>query len=74
VIHSGAGATEEKMPEPVDDDVAARMKREQRAMWIFAAAVTLLILVAMGANMMFHKDAAATLPADSSSQSKGSEK
>ena len=58
------------MPEPVDDDVAARMKREQRVMWIFAAAVTLLILGAMGGNMLLQKGTAASAPTDSSSPSK----
>ncbi|MES1155982.1 MAG: hypothetical protein ABUL48_06085 [Pseudorhodoplanes sp.] len=31
-------------------------RREQRMMWIFSGAIVLLILGAMGANMMFHKD------------------
>ena len=33
----------------------ANDKREQRMMWIFSAAIVLLILGAMGANMLFHK-------------------
>ena len=39
----------------------ARDRSEQRMMWIFSGAIVLLILGAMGANMLFHKDK----PADS---------
>jgi hypothetical protein len=34
-------------------------RREQRMMWIFSAAIVLLIAGAMGANMLFHKDGTA---------------
>ena len=35
-----------------DDDVAARDRREMRVMWGFSAAIVLLILGGMGANMI----------------------
>jgi len=47
---------------------AQRDKREQRAMWIFSAAIVLIILVGMGANMLFHHDKGAGT--DISSQSR----
>ena len=34
----------------------AQDRSEQRMMWIFSGSVVLLILCAMGANMMFHKE------------------
>ena len=37
-----------------------RDRREQRMMWIFSGAIVLLIVGAMGANMLFHKDKPAT--------------
>ena len=36
-----------------DDDVAARDKREMHVMWGVSAAIVLLILGAMGANMIW---------------------
>ena len=46
-------------------------RREQRMMWIFSGAVVLLILGAMGANMMFHKESpTASDNTDISSQSR----
>jgi hypothetical protein len=39
-----------------DDDKAPDDSKEQRMMWIFSGAIVLLILGAMGANMMFHKE------------------
>jgi hypothetical protein len=36
-----------------DDEQAARNKREMRVMWIFSAAIVLLIAGAMGANMLW---------------------
>ena len=45
-------------------------RREQRMMWIFSGAIVLLILGAMGANMMFHKDTRASENTDVSSQSR----
>jgi len=39
-------------------------------MWIFSGAIVLLILGAMGANMMFHKDTTASENTDVSSQSR----
>jgi hypothetical protein len=35
-------------------------RREQRMMWIFSGCIVLLIVGAMGANMLFHKDRPAT--------------
>ena len=52
--------------------VALRNKREQRAMWIFSAAIVLLILGGMGANMLFHRDQPAG-NTDVSSQSRTSD-
>jgi hypothetical protein len=51
-----------------DQDVTARNKSEQRFMWIFSGAIVLLILGAMGANMLFHKEQPAST--DISSQSR----
>jgi flagellar basal body-associated protein FliL len=46
-------------------------RREQRMMWIFSGAIVLLILGAMGANMLFHEDSTATQEnTDISSQSR----
>ena len=54
-----------------DQEQAARNKREMRAMWIFSAAVVLLILGAMGANMMWGNHTYTGEPAtDISSQSR----
>ena len=41
-----------------DENAEQRDKdsREQRMMWIFSGAIVLLILGAMGANMLFHKE------------------
>jgi hypothetical protein len=44
------------MPETNDD------KREMRMMWIFSGAVVLLILGAMGINMLVHHDTRAATP------------
>jgi hypothetical protein len=38
------------------DEERARDRSEQRMMWIFSGSVVLLILCAMGANMLFHKE------------------
>jgi hypothetical protein len=54
-----------------DDDVAARDKREMRIMWVFSAAIVLVILGGMGANMIWgHHDPATAPPSDISSQSR----
>jgi hypothetical protein len=54
-----------------DDDVAARDRREMRIMWGFSAAIVLLILGGMGANMIWgHHDTPANAPSDISSQSR----
>ena len=45
-------------------------RREQRMMWIFSGAIVLLILGAMGVNMMFHKDTMVSENTDVSSQSR----
>jgi hypothetical protein len=44
------------MPDQNDD------KREMRMMWIFSAAVVLLILGAMGINMLVHHETNAATP------------
>ncbi len=45
-----------------DDSAAqdAKNRGEQRMMWIFSGSIVLLILGAMGANMLFHKERPAT--------------
>ena len=48
---------------PADESGEDKERREQRVMWIFSGAIALLILGAMGANMMFHHDRAAN-PSD----------
>jgi len=53
-----------------DEEVAARNKREMRVMWGFSAAIVLLILGAMGANMMWGHQPPANAPSDISSQSR----
>ena len=53
-----------------DDDVAARNRREMRVMWGFSAAIVLLILGAMGANMIWGHHTPANAPSDISSQSR----
>jgi len=54
-----------------DQEQAAKNKREMRVMWIFSAAVVLLILGAMGANMMWGSHTYTGGPAtDISSQSR----
>ena len=45
-------------------------RREQRMMWIFSGAIVLLILGAMGANMLFHQERPAAGNTDISSQSR----
>ena len=55
---------------PEDDDVAARDKRELRVMWGFSAAIVLVIVGGMAANMLWgHHDPATAPPTDISSQS-----
>jgi hypothetical protein len=49
------------MPDQNDD------KREMRVMWIAAAAIALLILGAMGINMLVHHDTNAATPETSQS-------
>jgi len=36
-----------------DEELAAKNKREMQVMWIFSGAIVLLILGAMGANMIW---------------------
>ena len=51
----------------------ANDSREQRMMWIFSGAIVLLILGAMGANMLFHKPGPAdVVNTDVSAQSRPS--
>jgi flagellar basal body-associated protein FliL len=53
------------------DEERARDRGEQRMMWIFSGSVVLLILCAMGANMLFHKESpAASENTDISAQSR----
>jgi hypothetical protein len=52
-----------------DDDVAARNKRETRLMWGFSAAIVLIPLVGMGANMLWHHPSGTESPTDISSRS-----
>ena len=40
----------------MSDEHDPKQHNEMRAMWIFSAAVVLLILGMMGANVLFHKD------------------
>ena len=54
-----------------DQEQAAKTKREMRVMWIFSAAIVLLILGAMGANMIWGSHTYTGEPAtDISSQSR----
>jgi hypothetical protein len=43
----------------MSDEHDPKQRNEMRAMWIFSAAVVLLILGMMGANVLFHKDSGA---------------
>lgn len=47
--------TDHKSLEQTDEE-RARDRSEQRMMWIFSGSIVLLILGAMGANMLFHKE------------------
>ena len=53
-----------------DEEIAARNKREMRVMWVFSAAIVLLILGGMGANMMWGHQTPANASSDISSQSR----
>ena len=46
---------EQKPQEPTPKE-QTNDSREQRMMWIFSGSIVLLILGAMGANMLFHKE------------------
>jgi hypothetical protein len=59
------------MAEGEDPDREKREKREMRAMMIFAAAGTLLILGLMGANMLLHPEKVWGPADEMSSQSRG---
>ena len=48
------------MSDPQKESPEERDRREQRMMWIFSGAIVLLIVGAMGANVLFHKDKPAT--------------
>jgi hypothetical protein len=52
------------------DTPQQRDRREQRMMWIFSGCIVLLILGAMGANMLFHKAGPAFPDTDVSAQSR----
>ena len=58
---------DQNRPEENSED---KDRREQRMMWIFSGAIVVLILGAMGANMLFHKDTPASENTDVSSQSR----
>jgi hypothetical protein len=61
---------EDAMTHEDDEAIVARNRREMRAMWIFSAAVVLLILGAMGANMIWGHHPASSTATDMSSQSR----
>ena len=61
---------EDAMTHEDDEAIVARNKREMRAMWIFSAAVVLLILGAMGANMIWGHQTTSPTATDMSSQSR----
>ena len=44
--------SDQNRPEETSEE---KDRGEQRMMWIFSGAIVLLILGAMGANMLFHK-------------------
>jgi hypothetical protein len=56
---------------PQEIEQREKDRREQRMMWIFSGAIVLLILGAMGANMLFHQERTASPDnSDLSSQSR----
>jgi flagellar basal body-associated protein FliL len=59
--------SDQNRPEETSEE---KDRREQRMMWIFSGAIVVLILGAMGANMLFHKDSPAAENTDISSQSR----
>ena len=62
---------DQKTPFEQTTEEKARDRSEQRMMWIFSGAIVLLILGAMGANMLFHKPGPAdTVNTDISAQSR----
>ena len=60
----------DEIQEQREQEQRAKDRREQRMMWIFSGAIVLLILGAMGANMLFHKDSPAAENTDISAQSR----
>ena len=50
--------TDQNRPDEIEEQ-REKDRREQRMMWIFSGSIVLLILGAMGANMLFHKDSPA---------------
>lgn len=60
---------EHHIPQPEDHD-PKKDSNEQKMMWIFSGAIVLLILGAMGANMMFHKETPAATDSEISAQSR----
>lgn len=59
------------MTEQDDLEALARDRREQRAMWIFSAAIVLFILGGMGAHMIWgHDTTTSSTSTDISSQSR----
>jgi flagellar basal body-associated protein FliL len=50
--------TDQNRPDEIEEQ-REKDRREQRMMWIFSGSIVLLILGAMGANMLFHKDSTA---------------
>jgi hypothetical protein len=55
---------------PDDKNNAPESGSEERMMWIFSGAIVLLILGAMGANMLFHHEKPAAADTDISAQSR----
>jgi hypothetical protein len=64
-----AGATSLEDHAMSEEQDLEHEKRSMRLMWIFSAAIVLLILGGMGLDMYFHPDAGKS-PTDISSQSK----
>jgi hypothetical protein len=62
---------EHHIPQPENHD-PKKDSNEQKMMWIFSGAIVLLILGAMGANMMFHKEAPPAADTEISAQSRTS--
>jgi flagellar basal body-associated protein FliL len=58
------------MDDRKQDTAKQRDRREQKMMWIFSGAIVLLILGAMGINMLFHGGSPKFQDTDVSAQSR----